>query len=95
MDKLDIEIEGKIYKRLFIIGIVAVICYLAVTFLSFAVPRIYILDKNTGKVIGKSIDVSGNYEKTYSWITSSGTRKTTTRVLKVLPKVIPKFKTKY
>lgn len=47
MDKLDIEIEGKIYKRLFIIGIVAVICYVAITVLSFAIPRVYILDKNT------------------------------------------------
>lgn len=44
---LKIEIDEKIYKRLLLIGIVVMIAYLLITFLSFAVPRIYHIDKNT------------------------------------------------
>ncbi len=39
--------------------------------------------------------VAGNYDVTYSWVTSSGTRKSTTRTLRVLAKVRPSFKTNY
>ncbi len=38
---------------------------------------------------------SGNYDVQYSWITSSGTRKTATRTLRVLAKVQPSFRTNY
>ena len=53
------------------------------------------VDPTTNEVVGKSIEKSGNYDITYSWITSSGTRKQATRTLKVLPKVKPTFKTNY
>lgn len=46
IDKLDIEIDEKIFKRLLVIGIVIIIAYLIVMFLSFAIPRVYIMDKN-------------------------------------------------
>lgn len=47
IDKLNIEIDEKIFKKILITGIVVVICYLAITFLSFSIPRIYKIDKNT------------------------------------------------
>jgi len=47
IDKLDFEINEKNFKRLLIIGIVIMICYLMITFLSFSIPRIYKMDKNT------------------------------------------------
>ena len=47
IDWLKIEINEKLYKRLLIIGIVLVIAYLMITFLSFAVPRIYHMAQNT------------------------------------------------
>ena len=46
IDKLDIEIDEKNFKRLLVIGIVIIIAYLIVMFLSFAIPRVYIMDKN-------------------------------------------------
>lgn len=47
INKLDIEIDEKIFKRLLIVGIVIIISYLGIMFLSFAIPRVYIMDKNT------------------------------------------------
>ena len=47
IDWLNIEINEKIFKRLLIIGIVVIIAYLLITFLSLSVPRIYNMDKNT------------------------------------------------
>ncbi len=47
IDWLNIKIDEKIYRRLLIIGIAVVAVYLLITFLSFAVPRIYHMDKNT------------------------------------------------
>lgn len=47
IDWLKIEINERLYKRLLIVGIVLVMAYLIITFLSFAVPRIYHMDKNT------------------------------------------------
>lgn len=44
---LEIEINEKIYKRLLLFGIIFMVAYLIITFLSFAVPSIYHLDKNT------------------------------------------------
>lgn len=44
---LDVEIEGKVYKKIMIAGIVICIVYLLITFMSFALPRVYHLDKNT------------------------------------------------
>ena len=49
----------------------------------------------TNNVIGKSTKTAGNYEITYKWVTESGTSKSATRVLRVLPKVTPTFKTNY
>lgn len=47
IDWLNIEINEKIFKRLLIVGIIIILGYLLMTFLSFAVPRIYHMDKNT------------------------------------------------
>ena len=44
---LDVEIEGKVYKRVMIAGIVICMIYLLITFMSFALPSVYHLDKNT------------------------------------------------
>lgn len=44
---LDLEIDEKVYKRILIIGIVLIICYCMISFLSLAIPRIYIMDKDT------------------------------------------------
>ena len=44
---LDVEIEGKVYKRVMIVGITISIVYLLITCISFALPRVYHLDKNT------------------------------------------------
>lgn len=38
---------------------------------------------------------AGNYEVEYTWITESGTKKSATRTLRVLPKVQPTFRTNY
>lgn len=37
--------------------------------------------------------VAGNYEVEYTWLTESGTRKSATRTLRVLPQVTPTFRT--
>lgn len=47
IDWLDFEITEKVYKRILIIGIAIIICYLGIMLLSFAVPRVYNMDKNT------------------------------------------------
>ena len=39
--------------------------------------------------------IEGNYEIEYTWITESGTKKSATRTLRVLPKVRPTFRTNY
>lgn len=44
---MDLEIDEKIYKKILIIGIVLIICYCIISFLSIAIPRIYKMDKNT------------------------------------------------
>lgn len=44
---LNFEINEKNFKRILILGIVFIICYLMITFLSFAIPKIYNMDKNT------------------------------------------------
>lgn len=49
----------------------------------------------TKEVIGKYTKNAGSYEITYKWVTESGTSKSATRILKVLPKVTPTFKTNY
>lgn len=38
---------------------------------------------------------AGNYEVEYTWITESGTKKSATRTLRVLPQVVPTFRTNY
>lgn len=38
-------------------------------------------------------EVAGNYDVEYTWLTESGTRKSATRTLRVLAKVVPTFKT--
>lgn len=38
---------------------------------------------------------AGNYNIQYTWITESGTKKSATRILRVLPQVVPTFKTNY
>lgn len=38
---------------------------------------------------------AGNYEIEYTWITESGTKKSATRTLRVLPQVVPTFRTNY
>lgn len=43
---LDWEIEGKIYKRMLILGIGIIVIYLVITFLSFAMPHRYHLPEN-------------------------------------------------
>ncbi len=40
-------------------------------------------------------EASGNYEVEYTWLTESGTRKSATRTLRVLPKVVPTFRTNH
>lgn len=49
-------------------------------------------DPATG-VSGLRTTVAGNYDIKYTWITESGTKKEATRVLRVLAKVTPSFKT--
>ncbi len=49
-------------------------------------------DPSTG-VKGLRTTKPGNYEITYSWITESGTKKTASRILRVLSKSEPSFKT--
>ena len=49
----------------------------------------------TNNLIGKYTKTAGSYEVTYKWVTESGTSKSATRVLRVLPKVTPTFKTNY
>ncbi len=44
---LKIEMNEKLYKRLLWIGMIVVIVYLLITFLSFAMPRVYHMDKKT------------------------------------------------
>ena len=39
--------------------------------------------------------VAGNYEVEYTWITESGTKKSATRTLRVLPQVVPTLRTNY
>lgn len=48
-----------------------------------------------GRYAGKRTKTSGSYDIEYSWITSSGTRKSATRTLRVLGQVSPTFKTNY
>ena len=47
IDWLNFEIDEKNYKRLLIIGIVIIIAYLAITYMSLSIPRIYRMDKET------------------------------------------------
>lgn len=47
IDKLDFEIDEKVFKKLLIIGVVFIIIYLTITFFSFAIPRVYRMDKDT------------------------------------------------
>ena len=44
---LDLEINNKIYKRIFAIGIVLIVCYCVFTFFYFSLPCIYNMEKNT------------------------------------------------
>lgn len=44
---LDVKIDGKVYKRIMIVGIAISVIYVLVTLMSFALPRVYHLDKNT------------------------------------------------
>lgn len=44
---LDFEMNEKNFKKVLIVGIIIVICYLMITVVSFALPRIYLLEKNT------------------------------------------------
>lgn len=44
---LNAEVEGKVYKRIMIVGIIVSIIYILLTFMSFALPRVYHLGKNT------------------------------------------------
>lgn len=53
IDWLNIEINEKIYKRILVSGIVIILIYLAITFVSFAIPSVYHMDKNT------MVDVDG------------------------------------
>lgn len=47
IDKLDFEIDEKTFKKIFVIGLVGIVVYLAITFFSLAIPRVYQMDKNT------------------------------------------------
>lgn len=47
IDKLEFEINERIFKKLFIIGLVGSFIYVAITFFSLAIPRVYQMDKNT------------------------------------------------
>lgn len=47
IDWLNFEIDEKIYKRLLIFGIVVIVAYLAITYMSLSIPRIYHVDKDT------------------------------------------------
>lgn len=60
-------------------------CTLPSEFENYTNPR-------TGKV-GKRTVQAGNYDIVYNWVTESGVRKQATRVLRVLAKVKPSFKT--
>ena len=44
---IDFEINEKNFKKVLILGIIIVIAYFAITIVSYALPRIYLLDKNT------------------------------------------------
>ena len=60
IDWLDFEITEKVYKRILIIGIAIIICYLGVMLLSFAVPRVYNMDKDTVIVQDGSVKIGIN-----------------------------------
>ena len=44
---IDFEINEKNFKKILNIGIIIIICYFIITIISYALPRIYLLDKNT------------------------------------------------
>ncbi len=54
IEKWNIEINEKIYKKLLIIGMIVMIAYVLITFLYFSVPRIYRMNPNT------KIDMTGS-----------------------------------
>ena len=47
IDWLNVEINEKMYKRLLIIGICVMIGYLTITFVSFAIPKRYVMKEGT------------------------------------------------
>lgn len=44
---IDFEINEKNFRKVLNIGIIIVICYFLITIVSYSLPRIYLLDKNT------------------------------------------------
>lgn len=44
---LDIEIEGKVYRRILFFGVAIIIIYMFINFVSLAIPRVYHMNKNT------------------------------------------------